>query len=111
MKIKLLKSLNVFKISFLLFILSLCLKIGRALAQDNAAQSTNNFKETANNIVNNVLTSAGTLLMTAAFILFFYGVVMFIYGRVTNKGDLKELEKGKQFMLWGLIALFVMVSA
>lgn len=77
-------------------------------AQNNIA--TQNFKETADSITNNVLTSAGTLLMTAAFMLFFYGVVTFIYGRVTGSGDLKDIEKGKEFMLWGLIALFVMVS-
>ncbi|MEA4910508.1 hypothetical protein SDC9_33259 [bioreactor metagenome] len=75
-----------------------------------AQDATQNFKQTADNLTNNVLSSMGTLLMTAAFMFFFYGVVVFIMGRVTNKGDLKDIEKGKQFMLWGLIALFVMVS-
>ena len=38
------------------------------------------------------------------------GTEMFIYSRVSGKGDLKDLEKGKEFMVWGLAALFVMVS-
>lgn len=76
-----------------------------------AADPSQNFKTFANNFTDNVLTTLGTVLMTAAFMFFFYGVVVFIYGRVTQKGDLKDLERGRQFMLWGLIALFVMVSA
>lgn len=69
------------------------------------------FKDFTNTLTENVITSAITLLMAAAFLFFFYGVVIFIYGRVTNQGDLSDLKKGKEFMLWGLIALFVMVSA
>ncbi|MEN9338534.1 MAG: putative peptidoglycan binding domain [Candidatus Parcubacteria bacterium] len=76
-----------------------------------AADPTQNFKVFANNFTDNVLTTLGTVLMAAAFMFFFYGVVVFIYGRVTQKGDLKDLEKGREFMLWGLVALFVMVSA
>ncbi|MEI6352698.1 MAG: hypothetical protein WCO35_02055 [Candidatus Nomurabacteria bacterium] len=72
---------------------------------------TENLKKLGQSFTDNVLTTAGTVLMTAAFVVFFYGVVMFLIGRVADKGDLKSLEKGKEFMLWGLIALFVMVTA
>jgi peptidoglycan hydrolase-like protein with peptidoglycan-binding domain len=92
-------------------LLILFLNINLSFAQDNAAVASQNFKETANNLTNNVLATAGTLLMTAAFVLFFYGVVVFIYERATGKNSEQELKKGKDFMLWGLIALFVMVSA
>lgn len=106
---KFLKIKNVIRILYInIFVLLFSLSI--SLAQDNAGVASQNFKETANNITNNVLTSAATLLITAAFVLFFYGVVVFILGRVSSAGDLKDIEKGKQFMLWGLIALFVMVS-
>lgn len=101
---------NFFRIIYL-FILGLSLNWFPALAESQSSVFSRNIKDTADDLVNNVLTSAGTLLMTAAFVLFFYGVVVFILGRVTNKGDMKDLEKGKEFMLWGLIALFVMVSA
>ncbi|MEN9338636.1 MAG: hypothetical protein RI945_361 [Candidatus Parcubacteria bacterium] len=75
------------------------------------AEITENFKKFGDNITNNLFTSFGTLLMTAAFVLFIYGLVVFVLGRISEKGDLKDLEKGKSFMLWGLIALFVMVSS
>ena len=85
------------------------LEITNSFAQtDNGLQGSLNFKEAANNITNNVLTSATTLLMTGAFVLFFYGIVRFIYDR--SNGDDTRLEKDKEAMLWGLIALFVMVS-
>lgn len=93
---------QIIKITFFIFFFS----ANFSFAQD----ATENFKQTADNLTNNVLTSVGTLLMTAAFLFFFYGVVVFILGRVSGKGDMAKLEQGKQFMLWGLIALFVMVS-
>lgn len=71
---------------------------------------TENIKKLGDNITNNVVSTAITLLMTAAFMVFFYGVVVFIYGRATNSGDMEDLAKGREFMLWGLAALFVMVS-
>lgn len=90
---------NIFQSSILILIIGVFLKVSQALAQDNSKLATQNFKETADNIVNNVLTSAGTLLITAAFIVFFYGVVVFIYGRVTGKGDMNDLKKGREFMM------------
>jgi succinate dehydrogenase/fumarate reductase cytochrome b subunit len=77
-------------------------------ATDNGLAGTLSFKETANNITNNVLTSATTLLMTAAFVVFFAGVVLFMYHR--SSGEDAKLAKDREAMLWGLLALFVMVS-
>jgi hypothetical protein len=76
-----------------------------------AADTNQNFKNLANNVTNNVFSTVANILIASAFILFFYGGVMFILGRVTGKGDMADLEKGRKFMLWGLIAIFVMVSA
>jgi hypothetical protein len=39
---------------------------------------------------------------------FFFGIVQFIWG--TRDGDPTRAKNGKNFMLWGLIALFVMFS-
>ena len=41
-----------------------------------------------------------------ALLVFFWGVVKFIF----NAGDEEKRREGKKFMLWGIIALFVMVS-
>lgn len=76
-----------------------------------AEGTSQNFKQLANNLTNNVFATAAKLLIASGFVLFFYGVVVFMYGRVTGKGDMAQLDKGKKFMLWGLIAIFVMVSA
>ncbi len=88
---------------YLVFFLS---SVGFVFAQFQAA----NFRELSDNLTTNVLASGATMLITAAFLFFFYGLIVFIYGRLSNKGEMSQIAKGKQFMLWGLIALFVMVS-
>ena len=100
------KHLNNFILQINLFIFIL-LSINNSYAQTN----TENFKQLANNITDNVFVTAANVLIGSAFILFFYGVTVFIMGRITGKGDMAQLDKGKKFMLWGLIAIFVMVSA
>lgn len=101
---------NIFKIinaSFFIFIINISLSFAQS-ASDNGLQGSLNFKAAANNITNNILTSFSTLLMTGAFVLFFWGVVRFIYDR--SNGDDTKLAKDKEAMLWGLAALFIMVS-
>ncbi|MDQ1281997.1 MAG: hypothetical protein QG630_348 [Patescibacteria group bacterium] len=106
MKINKLK--NILKITILTLSVFL-IEINNSFAQtDNGLQGSLNFKAAANNITNNILTSATTLLMTAGFVLFFWGVVRFLYDR--SNGDDSRLQKDKEAMLWGLIALFVIVS-
>lgn len=46
------------------------------------------------------------LIFVLAFMLFIWGVVQY----VINDTEEAKREKGKQFMLWGIIALFVMFS-
>lgn len=94
----------------ILFSLSVFLiEINNSFAQDNIIVSgSKNFKTTVNSFTDNVLTSLTTALMTGAFVIFFYGVVRFIYDR--SSGDDARLAKDKEAMLWGLGALFVMVS-
>jgi uncharacterized membrane protein YidH (DUF202 family) len=46
------------------------------------------------------------LLIGLAMLYFIWGIVQFI----GNSGDEKGREEGKQRMLWGIIALFVIVS-
>lgn len=47
------------------------------------------------------------VLVAAALLVFFWGLAKFIF-RVG--GDEKAVEGGKRLMIWGLIALFVMIS-
>ncbi len=46
------------------------------------------------------------VLFALAFVVFLWGVVQFIM----NSADEGERAKGKQFMLWGIIGLFVMFT-
>ncbi len=60
------------------------------------------------NFRTNVVEALGMLAITAAVVAFFFGVVQFIWA--SREGKDTEMTKGKNFMLWGLIALFVMFS-
>lgn len=46
------------------------------------------------------------VLGAIAFLVFFYGLLKFVI-RADNE---VELAKGKQYMMWGIIALFVLIS-
>lgn len=60
------------------------------------------------NIKNNVIVNLSALFLTTAVVAFFYGIVKYLFAM--RDGDATEINKGKQVMLWGLIALFVMFS-
>ncbi|MFA5841854.1 MAG: hypothetical protein WC835_02755 [Candidatus Paceibacterota bacterium] len=47
------------------------------------------------------------LLIALALLLFLWGVAKFLY----KADDQKARDEGRQFMIWGIIALFVMVAA
>ena len=69
------------------------------------AATPENFKALINDIF-----IAGLLRPLIPFLIGL-GVVVFIYGVITlmfSEGDKKE--EGKQYMLWGIIGIFVMVS-
>ncbi len=64
-----------------------------------------NFKDFVNEILG-VINLIFPILITIAFIVFFWGVSRF----VLNSGNQQEREKGKKFLLWGTVALFVLLS-
>ena len=60
-----------------------------------------------------MLNSVGRLVQTAtvvvaalALLVFFWGLVKFI----SKAGDQAAIEEGRKLMIWGVLALFVMVS-
>lgn len=61
-----------------------------------------------NNIKTNVIVNLSALFLTTAVVAFFYGVVHFLIAN--HNGEAKGMTDGKNFMLWGLIALFAMFS-
>ena len=69
------------------------------------------LKDFINNVVQDIVGSAATFLTVASFCLFAFGVVKFIYGRYSDKSSLGDIKKAKDFMLWGIISLFIILSA
>ena len=57
-------------------------------------------------IKNSILPDVRTIVVWLAFIYFFWGVGQFIL----HSDDQKAREEGKQKMIWGVIALFVIVG-
>lgn len=53
-----------------------------------------------------IINAAIPLLATIALILFFWGVIRYI----ASSGGAKEHVEGREFLLWGIIALFVLFS-
>ena len=65
-----------------------------------------NFGELVNIFVN-LIRAALPLVMGLAVLVFLWGLVKFV-SRVG--GDVKAVEEGKKLMIWGLVALFVLIS-
>jgi hypothetical protein len=61
-----------------------------------------------NSFTTNIVTALITLFATAAMAAFFYGIVQYIWGVREAKPD--KVTAGNKFMVWGLVALFVMFS-
>ncbi|HCC06019.1 TPA: hypothetical protein DEP94_01495 [Candidatus Nomurabacteria bacterium] len=58
---------------------------------------------------NGVVRNTGYMLFTLAVVAFFFGIVQFIWS-ARQGAEGKGIQKGTQFMKWGLIAIFVMFS-
>lgn len=74
----------------------------------NVTQGLGTLGSIVNTFNSRIVTALVTLFATAAMAAFFFGIVQFIWG--SREGVAKQIEDGKNFMLWGLIALFVMFS-
>ncbi|OGZ17376.1 MAG: hypothetical protein A2494_00730 [Candidatus Lloydbacteria bacterium RIFOXYC12_FULL_46_25] len=57
-------------------------------------------------LIYSLIQKVGFLFWVLAIALFFWGLVKFI----ANAGDTAEHEKGKKFIVWGLISFVVLVS-
>ncbi|MFA6227167.1 MAG: hypothetical protein WC631_01645 [Candidatus Paceibacterota bacterium] len=74
-------------------------------AGTSSVSSPHNFKELINNIIiGGILKPVVYLLVALAVVVFLYGVFKFIRA----EGD--DKQSGREFILWGIIGIFVMVS-
>jgi hypothetical protein len=71
-----------------------------------ALAAVTTFKDLINTtIIGGILRPLVPLLIGLAIVMFTYGVLVFMF----SEGGEKK-EEGKQYMLWGIIGIFVMVS-
>ena len=61
-----------------------------------------------NSFTTNIVRALATLFATSAMVAFFYGIVQYIWG--IRDGSPDKVSKGNTFMIWGMVALFVMFS-
>ncbi len=73
-----------------------------------AKEGVTNLSSLVTTITTSLVGALGTLLLAAGVVAFFWGVVQYIWG--VREGDGTKIKNGNQFMLWAVIALFVMFS-
>jgi len=76
--------------------------IAYAAGTDSAA-----FNSLFNKIVNNIVTPAIYLIVAIAVVYFVWGVMVF----VQNADNPEKRKEGYMHMLWGIIGIFIMISA
>jgi hypothetical protein len=64
--------------------------------------------ETITSVNQNIIGALATLVMALAVLGFFWGMVQFILA--SRQGEGEGVKKGRSFMLWSILALFVMFS-
>jgi hypothetical protein len=74
-------------------------------AQDDTAVTA--AKSLLARIEDAILFPIMSLLLAGAFLFFLYGAFQFVYGAA----DGEVRQEGKKHMMWGIIGLFIMVSA
>lgn len=68
----------------------------------------NSFADIIKTLTEGVVRALVTLFATAAMAVFFFGIVKYLFG--IKDGDKTAIENGNKFMIYGLVALFVMFS-
>ena len=72
-----------------------------------ASASSATFNTYLNKILDNIVTPVIYLLVALAVAYFLWGVMVFIQ----NADNATEREKGYKHMIWGIIGIFIMISA
>jgi len=70
-----------------------------------STESPENFQDLINRMVN-LISLMVPVLISLAVLIFLYGVMTYIW----NGGNQAKREEGRNFIIWGIIGLFVMVS-
>lgn len=95
-----------FQISFIAGIVATSIVCVSAAVDPNKSFQT--FGALVDSFTTNVIDSLGFMAKAIAVVAFFFGMVKYIYG--LREGNGEKTKIGNQFMIWGLVALFVMYS-
>lgn len=99
------KLLNRTVLSSFLFLAGSTLTVS---AQTGVEGGFRSLESLINTFSQTVVVAFGSLLMAGAVVIFFMGIVQYIWG--LRSGDAGKAKVGSNFMLWGLVGLFVMFS-
>ena len=73
---------------------------------DCTPADTTDFKSLVSNITTGILAPLIPLIIGLAVVVFLWGVLRFIVAA----GDVKKREEGRNFIIWGLIGITIMLS-
>lgn len=76
------------------------------IATDNVVNGSN-FNDLLSKILSNIVNPIIYLLMALAVVYFIWGVVVFIQ----NADKAEKRDEGYKHMIWGVIGIFIMISA
>jgi|SRR3989344_362310 len=102
------KSLITLSLLALILFVSIPLSANAFTCPGSVAPGTtpSDFDDLACLLIYDIINPLTYVLMMIALLVFFWGIMKVIYAA----GDAKKIEEGKKFILWSIIALFVMVS-
>ena len=76
-------------------------------SNEGLTNSSTNFNNLLNSILSNIISPIIYLIIALAVIYFLWGVVVFI----KNADNAEKREEGYKHMIWGIIGIFIMISA
>jgi hypothetical protein len=76
-------------------------------AVGSASTSGSSFESLFQKIINNIVSPVIYLIMALAIVYFLYGVMQFI----KNADNAEKRSEGYSHMIWGIVGIFIMVSA
>jgi len=66
------------------------------------------IRDLINKVISDILNPFIVLLFGVAIVIFVWGIIQYVIG---SKGDTEALHKARGVILWGIIGMFIMVSA
>jgi hypothetical protein len=76
------------------------------MALADTVNTNNGGVKNALNLIGDLISTATPIVVALALLGFFWGLAMYIF----SAGDEKKRSQGRNIMIWGILALFIMLS-